>query len=194
MLAKKSEFKGRLTESMPPRRFGLLMNEEEMRKKSAEWHKEDMKNLLLLCDHYGIKEKENDLLIAFFKLSLALAKELAVPAFVEQKPRGRKKKWTEFNKAILVAEVERVMEPNNPQYGVSWATAQLAKKEPWRSFVGSNEEALGSDPSEVLRQIYYESKETFWASVTRDACRYHMEGYAPMEEWKKTVEESVRNP
>jgi len=182
------KFHGKLAKPIAPRILGLLMNDDEINEKLKEWEREDFENLLLLCDHYGIKESNP--MFAFANLSIALAKDLRVPAFTESKKRGRREKWDEFTRGILVAEVERTIKPGN-DYGVSWATKELAKKEPWKSFIKEKGGSLDSDPSEVLRQIYYNSVNIKFAKVARKACMYYVEIEKSVQDWENFIKESV---
>lgn len=177
-MGKKTLFKGKLAKTMTPRRsIGLLMPTSEIVKQYDEWQMEDLNNLILLCRHYGIKEDHPSTL--FFKLSIALAKELGIPAFVEKKPVGRKKKWTDSRKAILVVEVESLKE----KHGVSWAADLLAKKEPWKSLIETQADAsLPNSPGEVLRQIYYDNRNTESAVRMRDIHCNQMKIYTFMKD------------
>jgi hypothetical protein len=187
-VTKKKIFQGKLAQPMVPRRIGLLMSEDEGAEQEKEWRDKDVKNLLLLCDHYGIDK--NNLLSAFTDLSIALAKELKIPAFTKFKKRGRKEKWDEFTRSVLVADVERTVMPGN-DYGVSWAAKELAKKEPWKTFIEEKEGTLGSDPGEVLRQIYYDSVNMKLAAIARKACKYHLEIEKSVQNWECFLKESV---
>ena len=159
------------------------MSDDQQRERIKEWRQEDVANLLLLIDHYGIEE--SDLMLALVKLSIALAKDLGVPAFTELKKRGRSKKWDEYARGILVADVERIMELY--EQTVSWATNHLAQKEPWKTFVEENEGALDSDPGEVLRQIYYGAKDINFAMVARKSCKYQLEIEGSAEGWERDI-------
>ena len=146
---------------------------------------EDYDKLLLLCKQYGIERGES----MFVQLSLALAREI----YPEPKKRGRKSKWTYLNKGALVVEVERLVRPDDESYGVQWACRQLAKREPWASFLEAKEGSdLGSDPAEALRQIYFKFRNDKWATVSRDAFKqYEAEGAITI--WEKQVSDFVKN-
>lgn len=164
---------------------GLLYDEAEIQKQVAERVSEDHAKLLLLCQHYGIQEGP----VMFYQLALTLAREL----HPEPKKRGRKSKWTFMNMGALVVEVERLVKPADQAYGVEWACNQLAKREPWTTFLESKGSGtLGPDPAEALRQIYYEFRVTGWADVSRKAFRmYEYEG--DIEKWDSMIADVVKN-
>ncbi|MFA5488810.1 MAG: hypothetical protein WC284_06275 [Candidimonas sp.] len=146
---------------------------------------EDYDKLLLLCKQYGIERGES----MFVQLSLALAREI----YPEPKKRGRKSKWTDLKKGALVVEVERLVNADDPAHGVEWACRQLAKREPWASFLEAKEgSGLGSDPAEALRQIYFKFRNDKWATVSRDAFKqYEAEGAITI--WEEQVSHFVKN-
>lgn len=168
------------------RRVGLLMDETAMQQRSAEWVSEDHAKLVMLCQHYGIHDSPG----MFYQLALALAREI----YSEPKKRGRKSKWMVLNKGALVVEIERLVKPGDPVHGVEWACNQLAKHEPWASFLEIKEGGtLGPDSAEALRQIYYDFRSDKWAEVSRDAFRWHKHENT-LAAWEIMVLDSVRNP
>lgn len=168
------------------RRIGFFMDETAIQKQVAEWVSEDHAKLLMLCQHHGIQEGP----IMFYQLALALAREF----YPEPKKRGRKSKWTLLNKGALVVEVERLVKPGDPAHGVEWACQQLAKHEPWASFLEIKESSITSpDPAEALRQIYYGFRDEKWATVSRKAFKYD-EAVGAIEQWEKQVSDSVKKP
>lgn len=168
------------------RRVGLLCDDEGISRQIKEWVDDDHGKLLMLCKHYGIKEDVG----MFYQLALTLAREI----YPEPKKRGRKSKWTILIKGVLVVEVERLMRPDDPAYGVEWACTQLSKREPWASFIEKKESGtLAPDPTEALRQTYYDFRNDPWANISRDAFRMH-EHERTITEWDKRVGDSVRNP
>ena len=168
------------------RRIGLLADDEQIKRQISQWAKEDHEKLLLLCQRYGIQASPS----MYYDLSLALAREM----YPELKKRGRKSKWTTLNKGALVVEVERLMRPKDPAHGVEWACKQLAKREPWTSFLEAKEGGtLGPDPAEAMRRIYFDFRGEKWADLCRKAFRmYEHEG--ALAQWEKDVFDSVRNP
>ncbi len=168
------------------RRVGFLMDAEAIQKRVADWVSEDHAKLLMLCQHYSIQEGP----IMFYQLALALARKL----YPEPKKSGRESKWTIMNKGALVVEVERLVNANDPSHGVKWACTQLAKREPWASFLEAKDGGtLAPDPAEALRQIYFKFRGHGWANISRDAFRmYEYEG--AIHEWDKQVNDCVRNP
>ncbi len=147
---------------------------------------EDHTKLLLLCQHHGIKESPS----MFYQLALALAREI----YPEPEKRGRKSKWTALNQGALVVEIERLVSPGDPTHGVVWACQQIAKREPWKSFLEIKESATTSpDPTEALRKVYYNFRTDKWASVMRDAFKMH-EHEGTVSDWDGQVTDFVRNP
>lgn len=181
MAEKKITFQGEES-----RRFSLLMDDAAIKQQASRWAQEDHSRLLLLCQHYGIQTSP----FLFYELALALAREL----YPEPKKRGRKSKWTALNKGALVVEVERLHKPEDPAHGVEWACQQIAKREPWKSFLEGKESTVTSpDPAEALRQVYYDFRTDKWAAVMRDAFKWH-EHEGVIGEWEKQVIDFVKNP
>lgn len=151
-----------------------------------KYSEEDNDKLLLLCRHYGIQASP----FMFYELALALAREI----YPEPKKRGRKSKWTLRNKGVLVVEVERRVRQDKPEYGVAWACSQLAKIEPWASFLEKKEGVtLNPDPAEALRQIYFDFRGDYWAELSRKKFKeYEREG--AIAKWEEQVSDLVRNP
>jgi hypothetical protein len=132
------------------RKVSLLMTEAEIAQKVKEWSLEDSGNLLMLCDEYDIPYSK-DLSYTWYSLALALARRWH-PA---PKKRGTHEKWNLWTKGALVVEVERLIKQKGKGSSVRWACVQLAKEEPWKSFVGNNTGDYPSEnPSEVLRRKY----------------------------------------
>lgn len=152
-----------------------------------KFDKEDRPKLLMLCQHYRIVESPN----MYYELSLELAREL----FPEPKKPGRRSKWTALIKGVLVVEVERLVRPDDPSHGVEWACKQLAKREPWQSFLEVKEGVtFGPDPAEALRQVYYGYRGDKWADVTRCAFRVYEQKDAIAEWEEERVSKFVRKP
>jgi len=167
------------------RRFGVLIDEAGRREQARKWVEADHAMLLLLCQQYGIKEHPT----MFYELALALARE----RYPEPKKRGRKSKWTLLNQGMLVVEVERLVKPNDPSRGVDWACQQLAKREPWKSFLEKKSGTISAEPAEALRQVYYNSRDEGWTELSRDAFKFN-EIQGEIEEWDNLVFDCVRNP
>jgi hypothetical protein len=130
------------------------------------WEKEDEQKLRLLCRSYEIATSPD----MYKRLALELARKL----YPEKKKRGRKSKWIEAIKGVLVVEVERLMSHGNINRSVEWACNTLAKREPWTSFLEIKESSDSSpDPAEVLRKIYFEFRETLWVTTARKASLYY---------------------
>lgn len=147
---------------------------------------DDYSKLLLLCQHYGIRSSPS----MFYELALALAREL----YPEAKKRGRKSKWTTLNQGALVVEIERIVEPNDTAHGVAWAANQLAKREPWKSFLEMKDsDDTNPNPAEALRKVYYNFKTDKWAKVMRDAFGWHQQTNT-IDAWEMKVADFVKNP
>ncbi len=162
------------------------MSDSARRQKVAQWVDEDHSKLLLLCQQYGIQDSPS----MFYQLALALAREL----YPEPRKRGRKSKWTALNKAALVVEVEQLVSPNDQAHGVEWACKQLAKREPWASFIEAKEDGTSHpDPAEALRTVYFGFCNDKWAKASRDIFKAYEHGNA-IAKWKNYVIDVVRNP
>ena len=160
------------------RKLGLLMDETARQKRAAEWAKEDHDKLLMLCQHYGIQDGN------LYGLALSLAREL----YPERKRSGAKVKWTDLSKGALVVEIERLVKPDDPMHGATWAAKELSTKEPWKSFL-----KLSEDPAEVLRREYYDFRDAKRADAMRDAFKMH-EHAGRITEWDEQVTDFVRKP
>jgi hypothetical protein len=139
----------------------------------------------LLCQHYGIQDSPD----MFYELALTLAREL----YPEPRKRGRKTKWTAVTKGALVVEVDRIKWPNDSLHGVEWACGQLAKTEPWLSFLETKEgNSIVSDSAEALRKVYYEFRDDHWAKLVQESfIRHEREGR--LDEWENLVIYFVTN-
>lgn len=162
-----------------------LRNDGSLSERAKEYSEEDSAKLQLLCLHYGIQSSPS----MFYELALELAREI----YPEAKKNRRKLKWTTLIQAALVVEVERLIRPNDRAYGLTWACKQLAKREPWASFIEEKESRTSSpDPAEALRQKYYDFRYDKWANVFRDVFKMH-EREGLIDEWEKRVADWVRN-
>lgn len=169
-----------------PQKRGLLMTDNDYNKKLALHCDGEFKKIESLCQHYGIPDGP----AKFYSLALTLAREL----YPAKKKVGRQTKWTDLNKGALVVEVERLIDPTKSSKSVLWATKQLAKKEPWKSFIARTDSSnTNPDPAEALRQVYANFKKTRWASVSRGAFATH-EFNESIPEWEAFVTDVVRNP
>lgn len=163
-----------------------LRDDGSLRDHLNKYGEEDHSKLLLLCRRYGIQASP----VMFYELALALAREL----YPEPKKRGRKSKWTMLNKGALVVEIERLAKPDDPAHGVEWACKQVAKREPWKSFLEVKESTgTNPDPAESLRKVYYDFRTDKCAVVMRKAFNWH-EWEGGIEEWEKQVIDFVKNP
>ena len=162
-----------------------LRDDGSLSERIKEYSEQDSAKLQQLCRYYGIQSSPS----MYYELALALAREI----YPEPKKVGRKSKWTTLNQAALVVEVERLMRPNDPAYGAEWACKQLAKREPWASFIEEKESRTSSpDPAEALRKKYFNFRNDKLANVFRDTFKEH-EHRGLIDEWEKKVADWVRN-
>jgi hypothetical protein len=166
------------------RKPSLFWDGELLSKKIRDWVEEDDRKLKLLCQHHSIQDGPH----MFYQLALVLAREL----YPEPRRRGNKTKWTWLNQGALVVEVERRVRPGDPSHGVDWACGQLAKREPWNTFLSKNKKDH-PDPGEALRRAYYNFKDDRWANVSRAVFKFH-QLKSTIEEWDRDVEDFVKNP
>jgi hypothetical protein len=168
------------------RQVGLLASDAEIQHLAKQSAEEDYSKLCLLCRHYRIQAGP----IMFYELSLALARDL----YPEPKKPGRKSKWTTLNLGALVVEIERIARPEEPDHGVAWGAKQLAKREPWKTFVKAKESGrTWPDPAEALRQAYYSFKDNRWAEVMRDVFKMH-DHQGTIAAWEEQVADYVKHP
>lgn len=159
------------------RRPGLLLSAEEKQKQIEAWLDEDFEKLILLCQERGIRTGPT----MFINLALELAREL----YPEPRKRGAKSKWSDLTKGCLVVEIERLVREDS-LHGIEWACTQLAKRDPWRSFL-----ANGENIAESLRAKYYEFQQNKWAKTFRDAFKYY-ESQGTIEQWNELVLDAVK--
>jgi hypothetical protein len=105
---------------------------------------QDFLKLKLLAHEFGIPDDKN----MWKNLALDLARIL----YPEKKIAGRKRKWNELQREILITEVNRLVQSKKSSRGVHFACKELIKKEHWKKFLSGNK-----DPAEALRKIYFES-------------------------------------
>jgi hypothetical protein len=154
------------------RQLGLLMTDEQKIARLSEWDNEDFEIMLKICEEHGIT--------SWYELALKLAKEL----YTEPKKKGRKTKWMDYEKGVLVVEVERLLDDKKT---IESACYQLSKIEPWKSFVETKDDVTTSpDPGEVLRKIYIAFKNDKWAETFRLAY-LGLEATNKIDKWEQRV-------
>ena len=176
-----TKFSGALNTYMEPRIIGLLMDDAEAQRKCAEWASEDIRNLRLLCEHFGIKDGPNQ----YLALSVALAREI-VPCFQVKAKEGRPRKWTDRALGTLAVELERIVETGAT---LEEASKILAQKKPWSNFVeswyaGGNH--FGAAPADALKTAYKSAIKNKFTRVVRDAFKYHVIT-SSVQEWDDEV-------
>lgn len=161
------KFTGALNKHMKPRRLGLLMSEAEIQEKNSEEFEEDMKNLVLLCEHFKIPKGPNQI----FSLLLALARE-TVPAFREKEKEGRPQKWDEVALGYLAVEVERLTSTGST---LEDAVKSLSIRKPWVSFLEKwdGAKSFGPDPAAALKTAYRKAKKNRMTKIFREAFKAH---------------------
>jgi len=113
---------------------------------TEQFARRELENLKLraLAHAFGLDDEPN----MWFYLALKLA-QLHYP---EPKSAGRKMKWTKLNRKLLRMSVDKLVNPTNPSYGVTYACKLLAKKEPWLLLLGGK-----SNQYQALRAQYYKA-------------------------------------
>ena len=82
----------------------------------------------------------------------------------------------------------------DPDHGVAWAAKQLAKREPWKTFVKAKESGRTcTNPAEALRKAYYSFKGNGWAEMMRNAFKIH-DHEGTIAAWEERVADYVKNP
>ena len=102
--------------------------------------------LRALAHAFGLDDEPN----MWFYLALKLA-QLRYP---EPKKAGRKLKWNNQLRLLLLNEIDRMVDPSDSTNGVNRACKNLAKIQPWHLLVAGVE-----NPSEALRAQYYIAKD-----------------------------------
>lgn len=162
------KFKGALNTYMEPRVIGLLMSETDAEIKRGEWAAQDLKNLNLLCEHFGIAKGPHQ----FMALSLRLAQEI-VPCFQVKPKEGRPKKWTSYALCSLGVEVWRLTEEGRT---VASACSELSRREPWKSILeawNSDSSSYGPDPAEAIESAYKRAIKDKSLPLAKEAFLYH---------------------
>ena len=162
---------------------GPIATDAQARKMGQAQSDDEWQSILMLCDEYGIKNDDN----FWMNLAIALAMDF-VPAFQEKTRPGKKVKWTDHRRGVLVVEIERIKESRS--CSVEIAAAELAKKEPWKEFLQIKEKGqlteTSPDPGEALRKTYYQSRNHLWSKIVKEAYLYH-ELLGTTVEWESTV-------
>ena len=102
--------------------------------------------LRALAHAFGLDDEPN----MWFYLALKLA-QLRYP---EPKKAGRKLKWNNQLRLLLLNEIDRMVDPSDSTNGVNRACKNLAKIQPWQLLLVGVE-----NPSEALRAQYYIAKD-----------------------------------
>lgn len=170
------------------RQIGLLMTESQKEALSRKWVEEELENLLLLGESHGLERGDEHF---FYKLSLVLARQL----HPRPRKRGRKLKWTDSVKGILVVEIERRIKPQGAKRKtpLKKVCSDLSKTPPWCNAIQTREGGfLGPNPGVVLEKIYLEARSARWTEDTRRAFKYHALT-EDLEGWEKWVNEAFED-
>ncbi len=148
------KYSGDLSQPIPCKALGLLASETAKSELANAITREKYRRMLLLFDAHGVSHGD------WKKLCFALA-ESHVPGLKIAKGRsGRKQKWTDYDRAMLVIAVDKIG-PGN----ISKATEQLSQMEPWKSMLVATKGAA------TLRDEYHRADPRMVA-MARDAERY----------------------
>jgi hypothetical protein len=151
---------------------------ERLKKVLTEQVRDEMSRLTALAHHYNIAAEDFDDMT--YQLALKLAREL----YPEPKRPGQKAKWNGPKIGKLVVEMERIIVPNSKPRGITFAATQLAKKEPWKSFV------KGANKAETIRIAYTKGRNDPWSDVMRTTFKQD-EIRGALAEWDQAVFETV---
>lgn len=164
------------------RYVGLLMDEAQALEQRLQWAQQDMEQMELLREQYGIP----DIPSKWYRLALEMAREM----YPKPLKRGPKTKWNEYVCGILVVEVDRLVRSSGNS--LNWAYETLGKRPRWRKFVTKQKDALGSKQHSI-EEIYKAHKKKRGAKVAQKAFKmYEHEGN--IEEWEKRVDEFLAEP
>lgn len=176
------KFEGALNKHREPRILGLLMSDDDIQEHCVKWVEEDNKNLLVLCEHFGIPKGPDQ----FYFLALALAREM-VPCFQEKAKEGRPRKWNDYALGVLAVEIERI---TSTGVTLDNAAKALATRKPWNSFLEKwdygNSFSLGAAPDEAIKTAYKSAKKRIFSDVARKAFKWH-ELQGTIGEWESDV-------
>lgn len=172
---------GPLLEPLPPLQLGFISAEEQNQREIDKRIAAEMSKMELLAEHLGISDGP----AKWYQLALELARPV-VPGLQEEKPKGRPRKWGNLEQGFLYAEFERLKRAGCSQDEASRA---LAKKEPWRSFVGSwapGKATTGSDPAQALLAELKSARKSPLSQIAWEAYLYH-EHTDTIAEWEHFV-------
>lgn len=136
---------------LPPLKVPLLATEERQRAIIEERVAEEYRRMEALAEQLGIPDSST----RWYHVALELARR-HVPELMPAKTDGRKKRWGEFELAILMVEVEFEQATSTPPMPIREATRRVALRSPWKDILRPWEEGLthSSDPGEALRKQY----------------------------------------
>ncbi len=149
------KYSGDLSQPISYKAHGLLASETAKSELDNAIIREKYRRMFLLFDAHGVSYGDWE------KLCFALA-ESHVPGLKIAKGRsGRKQKWHDHDRAMLVIAVDKIGSGN-----ISKATEQLSQMEPWKSML------VATNGAATLRDEYHRADRR-WVAVARDAERYN---------------------
>jgi hypothetical protein len=105
-----------------------------------------------------------------------------VPGFQEKRKTGRKKKWTFSHDAVLLIDIENLMDDTD--CSASRASKLLAQQEPWKSFLSARDKFdPDPNPGESLRKRYSKVKNSISADAIRESYAYTVD-LGEIDEWR----------
>lgn len=160
--------------------------EAERRALVADYAGEQIRRMNALAASLGVREEGE---YKWFSVALHLAQR-HIPALQIQKQRGAPTKWGLFELGVLVVEVERERERQR-DCSVGAAAAQLAEKQPWKSFLQQKGGTYyGPDGAAALKKIYTKAKRSPAAEILRKSFLYHV-ATSTVDDWDTEVVPSI---
>ncbi len=172
----------KLIETAEQRHFRLInaamRGDDSLQVESEIAVNEDFECIKSWFKHYQI-DQTRTIEVQLMDLCIAMGREL----HSQKSLSGRPKVWTNEIKGILVVELEQMM-LKNPHLNIEQAAKKLSKIKPWNIFIKSNK--TSGDPSQVIKQHYYDSKEAECTQRVRDKYEsLHKLGNGDL--WEKTL-------
>lgn len=164
------------------RRIGLLMDEAQAHEQREQWVLEDLAQMELLREQYGIPDDS----LKWYMLALELARE----TYPKPLKRGPKTKWNEFVCGILVVEVERLI--SSERKSLNWVYKTLGNRPRWSQFVIKKENTLGSKEYSI-EDIYKAHKNRRGTKLMRDAFKFHQQK-GTIDQWERQVDQFLAKP
>ncbi len=150
-----TKYSGDLSQPIPHQTIGLLAPETEKSELNNAITREKYRRMILLFDAHGVSYGDWE------NLCFALA-ESHVPGLKTAKGKsGRKQKWCDYDRAMLVIAVDKTGLEN-----ISKATEELSQMEPWKSML------VATNGAATLRDEFHRA-DLRMVAVARDAEMYN---------------------